>query len=172
MIVLQIKDKEDLYEKLKYILFEFYKQGFLFSNFITESLVCEPTQLKNGIIDDFKWFFEQNGEKMISNLEDKAGNSPKKRLRLADLIVDDYETNPPQTPKLDEIVVKCPACNKKIYPTDINLDKINTAEITNFPFPYLHIHSYDDCIPHALLMYIDRDLKVRGRKVIKFLNLS
>ncbi|TFG00209.1 MAG: hypothetical protein EU541_02895 [Promethearchaeota archaeon] len=172
MINVQIKDKHDFLEKFKYPLFECYKQGFLFSNFINESLIYDPDQVKGAIIDDFTWFFEKNGSQLISKLKDGEDVPSKTELQLTDLILGEGEENQLELSKLDELLATCPACGKKIYPTDIDLKKINFSEITNFPFPYLHIHSQENCIPHALLMYIDRHFKVRGRKVIKFLNVE
>jgi len=172
MINIQIKNKQDFVEKFKHSLFEFYKQGFLFSNFIDKSFTCDPNQVKKAIIDDFKWFLEKNSENLLSRLKYKVDAPSKKSFQLTDLIVGENEDTLIDRPKLNDLLATCPECGKNIYPTDINVKKINSAEITNFPFPYLHIHAHDECIPHALLMYIDRNFKVRGRKVIKFLNVE
>lgn len=63
----------------------------------------------------------------------------------------------------------CPECHQKI---DLGIERkvlqqLNEQEI--FPYPHIHIHG--DPL-HAMLCYIDRDLRVRGTSVIKSIEIS
>lgn len=64
---------------------------------------------------------------------------------------------------------KCPICNKKIK---IGIEK-SILEVLedeeSYPYPHLHIHG--DPL-HAVIFYIDRDLRVRSTSAIRSLEFS
>ncbi|TXT57107.1 MAG: hypothetical protein BAJALOKI2v1_540009 [Promethearchaeota archaeon] len=63
----------------------------------------------------------------------------------------------------------CPECHQKI---DLGIER----EILNLlnndkKYPYPHIHIHGDPL-HAMLCYIDKDLRVRGMSVVKSIEIS
>lgn len=162
-----------LFNQLKPTLFEFYKQGFLFSNFVLNGgLAPSKSELKMLIIEDFKDFFEQNLEEHLLKLNDQTNSDKPKELNLSDIIKTSEDSAQALKPEMDKVLTTCPLCSKQILASDINLEKIDLSKINNFPFDYIHIHSNGEHPPHALLMYFDAHFKVRGRKVPKFTNLK
>ena len=63
----------------------------------------------------------------------------------------------------------CPFCNENIeIGVEIDtLKKINEAQY--FPYPHIHLHGNP---LHAMLCYIDKDLKIRSVGVIKSIEIS
>ncbi len=172
MSIKEVEKDTVIVKSLRPIFFEFYKQGFLFSNFVLNGgLFTSKNDLKNLIIEEFKEFFEQNLEENCFNLQDRNTKKNSKDLNLSDIIANTGESEKVIAPELDKILTTCPLCSKEIYAKDINLEQIDITKINNFPFDYIHVHSHGDFPPHALLMYFDAHFKVRGRKVPKFTNL-
>jgi len=63
----------------------------------------------------------------------------------------------------------CPLCKEKIeigIEMDI-LEKLNEGH--HFPYPHIHLHGSP---MHAMLCYIDKDLKIRSVGVIKSIEIS
>ena len=64
---------------------------------------------------------------------------------------------------------KCPLCNEKIE-VGIEIDTlINLNEKNSFPYPHIHIHGNP---LHAMLCYIDKNLTIRSKGVIKSIEIS
>jgi len=64
---------------------------------------------------------------------------------------------------------RCPICNEKI---EIGIEKSVLEQLEQeemFPYPHLHIHGSP---LHAVLLYIDRQMKVRSCSAIQSLELS
>ena len=63
----------------------------------------------------------------------------------------------------------CPLCQEKI---EIGIE-IDTLKMLNEKayFPYPHIHLHGDPL-HAMLCYIDKDLKIKSTGVIKSIEIS
>lgn len=63
----------------------------------------------------------------------------------------------------------CPECHQKI---DLGVERETLQcliEEEKFPYPHIHIHG--DPL-HAMLCYIDKDLRVRGISVVKSIEIS
>jgi len=169
-----ILNKDDsFFKKLKSIFFEYYKQGFLFGHYILNNRSClTKEKLKSLILEDFKPFFEnRKGDHLniLQNRKKKLDSSP---LNFSDIIAENGNNYPITHPKPDKILTICPLCEKKICANDIIIEEIELSKIKTFPFNYIYIHSYKKYPPHALLIYFDAHLNVRGRKVAKFTNLK
>lgn len=79
--------------------------------------------------------------------------------------MEDIEKKPYFTnkPGLDKLITKCPECNKAIHLSDLNLECTNKPGLIDC----LIFHPQENgSKPHALIIYLDRDLKMRGNKVI------
>ena len=64
---------------------------------------------------------------------------------------------------------QCPVCGKKIE-LGVELDVLIKAnEEQYFPYPHLHLHGNP---LHAMLCYIDKDLKIRNIGKIKSIEIS
>jgi hypothetical protein len=170
---LSFKENALFFKKLKTIFFEYYKQGFLFGHYIlNRGLYFTKEELRSSILEDFKLFFENNREKHFSTLQNSVKPFNLKSLNLSDIIVDKSDKDPVEYPKSGKILTKCPLCKKTIYAKDIDFTNIELSKINNFPFDYIFIHSNREYPPHALLMYFDAQYNIRGRKVVKFINIK
>ena len=70
--------------------------------------------------------------------------------------------------KLDQ-VVRCPKCDKEIK-IGIELEVVNKlSALKNIYFPHIHLHGNP---LHAMLVYIDKDHKIRSTGVIKSIEIS
>ncbi|MHA1871686.1 MAG: hypothetical protein ACTSXF_12125 [Promethearchaeota archaeon] len=71
--------------------------------------------------------------------------------------------------KLDnyaEVTVYCSTCKKKIT---IKVDYSKRDEAKRFPFEYVYIHGEPK---HAITIYLDKDMQVRGTEILNNLNLD
>lgn len=171
MFEINIESINDFYDRFKTIFFEFYKQGFIASNYNRINFYQSKEQLKKFIQQDFKYFFDNNANNFLLQLQDGKRESPNE-LKTSDIIIEN-KSGPIIFPQPDIILVTCPLCDKKILSKEINFEKIDLSHILVYPFPYLYVHHSDgDAFPHALLIYFDAHFKVRGKKVIKFSNLN
>jgi hypothetical protein len=64
---------------------------------------------------------------------------------------------------------KCPACNETIN-ISVNSKLLSKIEKEN-KFPYTHLHIHGEPL-HAMLCYIDSDLRVRSIKIIESLEIQ
>ncbi len=63
----------------------------------------------------------------------------------------------------------CPLCKEKIE-IGIEMDTLKElSEYERFPYPHIHLHGNP---LHAMLCYIDKNLKVRSVGVIKSIEIS
>ena len=63
----------------------------------------------------------------------------------------------------NKIVCNCPICQQKIYGGMLGLNDIDIKEIQSFPFGYTYVHKHEQSEkPHAITIFFDADLKVRG----------
>jgi hypothetical protein len=63
----------------------------------------------------------------------------------------------------------CPECHQKI---NLGIERETLKELNEqerFPYPHIHIHGNP---LHAMLCYIDKDLRVRSTSVIKSIEIS
>ena len=166
----RIKQKDPLFQKFQTLFFEYYKQGFLFSNFISNGgiSISSKEELKGLILEDFKDYFEDYHEEHFAKL---SSDKREEKLSLSE-IISERPSKMKEGALKERRLTKCPECGKQIYTRDIEAEKIDLSKISNFPFSYIHVHSHDGKGPHALLMYFDANLTVRGRKVPKFTNLN
>ncbi len=67
------------------------------------------------------------------------------------------------------IAHECPLCKEKIL-LGVELDTLQQLNQAQY-FPYPHIHLHGNPL-HAMLCYIDKDLKVRNTGVIKSIEIS
>jgi hypothetical protein len=128
-------------------------------------------QLKSLILDDFKFFFESNCKNQLKELQNKVSSNTFHKLKLSDIIMDETKERNMNNPSPNKTLIICPLCKKQIKGSDINFEKIDITQIKNFPFAYVHIHSNKKNSPHAILLYFDAQLKIRGKKVAKFTNI-
>ncbi len=64
---------------------------------------------------------------------------------------------------------RCPECNKNI---SISIDSKLLRKIKQeHRFPYAHLHLHGNPL-HAMLCYVDSDLRVRSIKIIKSINID
>lgn len=162
-----------LSKKLRTIFFEYYKQGFLFGNFVFNgNLLPTKVELKNLLLEDYIDFFDTNAKIHFDKLMQDNNKKESTELSVSDIIRDGKKVNGIDPSVLENKLTTCPLCNKDIYAQDVNLEDIDLSSVNNFPFDYIHVHSHGSHPPHALLMYFDAQFKVRGRKVPKFTNLK
>jgi hypothetical protein len=63
----------------------------------------------------------------------------------------------------------CPLCKERI---EIGIEKVTLKELFSYEkFPYPHIHLHGNPL-HAMLCYIDKNLKVRSLGVIRSIEIS
>ena len=70
---------------------------------------------------------------------------------------------------IKKLLTTCPTCQKDIYGKDIDISKINTDKIDQWPLRYTHCHTHDDVPLHALTLYLDSDFSVRARETSDFI---
>ena len=63
----------------------------------------------------------------------------------------------------------CPKCLKPIYGADIDVRKLINSNLNRWPLNFVHCHAYDRYPKHALILYIDSDMSVRGQEVSDFI---
>ncbi|MCP4763312.1 MAG: hypothetical protein GY870_16175 [archaeon] len=66
--------------------------------------------------------------------------------------------------QIHKIYAICPICAKEILATDLKIDRIDLDKIEVFPFPITFCHSCDNSKNdlHAVNIYLDANLSVRG----------
>ena len=70
---------------------------------------------------------------------------------------------------IKKLLTTCPPCQKDIYGKDIDISKINTDKIDQWPLRYIHCHTHEDIPLHALTLYLDSDFSVRARETSDFI---
>lgn len=152
------------------ILFDYYSRGFFHSSF---NFNGETTEFKTEeeAKEKIKWLKENFNKVLIEKWDSHSDVFKDKRNTLEPNKQFDNGSLKTQINYQElsstELTV-CPLCKKKIYRKDINFQEINKTEIENYPFPYIYFHSYLDFPPHVLIMYLDSDLRVRGKKATKY----
>jgi len=73
---------------------------------------------------------------------------------------------------MKKLIAICPICKKQIYGRDIDINCIDKEKIRNWPLRYVHCHSDNNTPLHALTMYLDANLCVRGREVSDFIKIQ
>jgi len=63
----------------------------------------------------------------------------------------------------------CPLCKKQVE-IGVELDTLKKLKESNL-FPYPHIHLHGEPL-HGLLCYIDKDLNIRSKGVVKSIEIS
>jgi len=81
------------------------------------------------------------------------------------------------TQKLPEFLNKklitfCPTCRKPIYGADIEVQRLINSDVNRWPVNFVHCHSYNQFPKHALILYIDSDMSVRGQEVSDFIKFE
>jgi len=71
-----------------------------------------------------------------------------------------------------KLITFCPKCLKPIYGTDIDALKLINSDVNRWPVNFVHCHAYNQFPKHALILYIDSDLSVRGQEVSDFIKLE
>lgn len=61
-----------------------------------------------------------------------------------------------------KLLCQCPICQKKIYGGTLDLNNIDVSKIKHFPFSYTYIHSEPNALKHAITLYFDANLTLRG----------
>ncbi|TXT61912.1 MAG: hypothetical protein BAJALOKI1v1_1080014 [Promethearchaeota archaeon] len=173
----KVKAQEEggLLKKLKSICFEYYKQGFLFGHYILNNgLYMSKEQLKSLILEDYKLFFDSHNDEHLSIIQNNTKEPNSYRLTFSDLIKENGKDKSIPHPQLNpnKILTICPLCNKTIYASEIDFEDIDLSKLNSYPFDYVYVHSTEKYPLHALLMYFDAHLNVRGRKVAKFTNIK
>ena len=64
-----------------------------------------------------------------------------------------------------KLITFCPKCLKPIYGEDIEVNDLLNSDDNRWPKNFVHCHSHNQFSNHALILYIDSDLKVRGQEV-------
>ncbi len=183
-------DLEDEHSKkfFQNLLLEYFKQGFLYSSYEINggweptSDISDEKALKEELqyfIDYIKGGFRnyiKNAwkEQLLSLLQESPiseTQSVKERIlekveekkKLMEMINENGNEKP---------ITECQLCKRRIYLSELELENIDLSLIDNFPFPYIHVHADNGNHTHALLMYLDKDFKVRGRKPAQFLKIQ
>ncbi len=81
------------------------------------------------------------------------------------------------TQKLPELLDKklitfCPKCLKPIYGVDIEIHKLINSDVNRWPVNFVHCHAYNQIPRHALILYLDSDISVRGQEVSDFIKFE
>lgn len=181
-------DDEFSKKNFQNLLLEYFKQGFLFSSYAINgeweptSNVTDEKALKSELqyfIDyiksGFKSYIQKNWKEQVLTLLKVKDSIKKDVIREKILVKIDekrrLKENTPENGK-EKPIAECQLCKRKIYLSELELDNIDISSIQTFPFSYIHVHSSNGNQPHALLMYLDRELKVRGRKPSDFLKIQ
>ena len=181
---------DDAFSKKKFqnLFLESFKQGFLYSTYeingewepsssvtddqsLKEELQYFLDYIKNG----FKAYIQRTWKEQVLNfLEQTDSQQPdtveKKILEKVEAKKKLKEA--PSEKDSEKPITECQLCKRRIYLSELGLDSIDISSINNFPFPYIHIHGHHGNHQHALLMYLDREFKVRGRKPSEFLKIQ
>ena len=67
-----------------------------------------------------------------------------------------------------KLITFCPKCLKPIYGEDIEVDHLVNSADSLWPVNFVHCHSYNQFPTHALILYIDSKMKIRGQEVSDF----
>jgi hypothetical protein len=63
----------------------------------------------------------------------------------------------------NKMLCNCPICQQKIYGGMLGLNELDIKQIQSFPFGYTYVHKHQkEDKPHAITIFFDADLKVRG----------
>jgi len=186
-IIIDLSD-ENAKKNFQNLLLEYFKRGFLYSSYEINgeweptSNVADEKALKEElqyfldyIKGGFKTFIQNAWKEQLLTLLTQTNLSEKQSVKEKILAkveekrkFKELTTNNENEKPLTE----CQLCKKRIYLSELELENIDLTSIDNFPFPYIHIHSHNGNHTHALLMYLDKDFKVRGRKPAKFLKIQ
>jgi hypothetical protein len=155
------------------IFAQYLKRGFFMSSYTLNGemgITSEEhaLQIIEWFEQEFERLFEQNLEDDIKLLSELKGLKPSLNQKP---LVENMDKLP--SSDLDKkILASCRLCNRTIYNNDVDLSQIDKSKINNFPFPYIHIHSNNGDKPHGLIMYLDAQMKVRGRTPTKFVKID
>ena len=73
---------------------------------------------------------------------------------------------------MKKLLTVCPICKKSIYGKDIDLSNLLSKKIDHWPLNFVHCHSHNGFPLHALTIYIDANLSVRGHEVSDFIKVE
>ncbi len=72
-----------------------------------------------------------------------------------------------------KLLCQCPVCKEKIFGGHLGLNDINVDQIKAFPFSYTYCHGdKNQRNLHAITLYLDAQLKVRGVEASELLKIS
>jgi len=71
-----------------------------------------------------------------------------------------------------KLITICPKCLKPIYGADIEINELINSEINCWPVNFIYFHTYNQFSNHALILYIDSNMSVRGQEVSDFIKFE
>ena len=71
-----------------------------------------------------------------------------------------------------KLITFCPKCRKPIYGADIEIPKLINSDVNRWPVNFVYCHTYNQFPKHALILYIDSDMSVRGQEVSDFIKFE
>ena len=71
-----------------------------------------------------------------------------------------------------KLITYCPKCLKPIYGADIEIHKLINSIVNRWPVNFVYFHTYNQFPKHALILYIDSNMSVRGQEVSDFIKLE
>ncbi|TFF95066.1 MAG: hypothetical protein EU544_03565 [Promethearchaeota archaeon] len=161
-----------LFEKIRPVLSIYLKRGFLISSKelngdLDGFLPGEADWIIEWFKEEFESFYQENLEKHVELVNEHLDQNSED-LELLDL---EYDKKRPklQNTAENKLLLSCPACNKSIYLSDINLNSIEKGKLIDC---IVYHSNGKGTEPHAVMMYLDQHLNVRGKKVIQNVSIQ
>ncbi|MGQ4875986.1 MAG: hypothetical protein ACP6IY_18115 [Promethearchaeia archaeon] len=161
-----IRIDETLFKRFRPVLSLYLKRGFLISS-----------RELNGDLDGFlpgeadwiiEWFKEEFEKFYHKNLEKHIELVNQNKIELGDNLISNIKRSSSQNQTFpidkDKKLLECPACKKAIYLSDINLRKVEDGKLIDCIIFHPRENGTED---HVLMMYLDKHLNVRGKKIIE-----
>ncbi|MHA1148304.1 MAG: hypothetical protein ACTSR8_08660 [Promethearchaeota archaeon] len=160
------KVDEKLFQKFRPIFSLYLKRGFLISSHdlngdLDGFLPGEADWILDWFKEEFESFYSANYKDHIKLLNRNNG-SKVDALNLKNEEIKEHFTR--SIMENDNKLLDCPFCGKIVRLSDLNIKKQERGKLTDC---IVYHPQENGVMGHAIMLYVDSQLKVRGKKVIE-----